>query len=143
MGGGLIFSNTHTCSLASNPAVHDAFNDLDDLSRLRYVTAKFHRYYISASAIQENQHDDDLLHNKNYDGRKIVVCWNHTSIPQLANALGVKPVLPKWPSEDFDSVFVLTFNDSGLNHFTELHNQYPVSFDGSWQNIENAIKKIK
>jgi hypothetical protein len=83
---------------------------------------------------------DDLLHNKNYEGKKVVVCWNHTSIPQLANALGVKPVLPKWPSADFDSVFVLTFNDSGLNQFTELHNQYPVSFDGSWQEIANAMK---
>jgi hypothetical protein len=84
---------------------------------------------------------NDFLHNKLYDGKNIIVCWNHTSIPQLANALGVKTALPKWSSTDYDTVYVLTFNSDGLKQFSELHNQYPVSFDGSWQQINDGITK--
>jgi predicted porin len=74
MGGGLIFSNAHTGSLAGNPAVHDAFSNLDGLSRLsrlRYDTPKFHGFYVSASAIQENQHDIVLRYVHQFDYVKI------------------------------------------------------------------------
>jgi len=48
----------------------------------------------------------DLLTDERYEGKTILVCWHHGSIPKLAKALGVKGA-PKWPDRQFDHVWVI------------------------------------
>lgn len=53
----------------------------------------------------------------------ILTAWEHNNIKYLSEDLGVaKSQIPDWPSTDFDSVYVLTFNDSmSLSSFHVAH----------------------
>lgn len=49
-----------------------------------------------------------ILANPSYRGKTVLICWNHTYIPQLTAALGVRPQPPRWPGAVFDRVFIIT-----------------------------------
>lgn len=77
-----------------------------------------------------------VLNTKDFDNKKIVICWSHGKLPQLAEQLGVTQKLDKWPADDFDSVYVLSYDSKGrLKNFSFLHQQYPVSFTGNWVDL--------
>ncbi len=81
----------------------------------------------------------DLLQNKEYQNKTVLVCWNHTKIPQLAQELGVTQPIKKWHSEDFDSVYVLEFDSQGkMQKFTRLKDQYPLASDSSWEKLQKG-----
>jgi hypothetical protein len=50
-----------------------------------------------------------VLNDPAYDGRTVVICWVHDYLPQLADALGVKPKSAPWKSNVFDRVWVITY----------------------------------
>ena len=52
-----------------------------------------------------------ILANSTYAGRTVLICWNHTEIPQMAAALGVTPEPPKWKGSVFDQVYVISYQD--------------------------------
>lgn len=82
-----------------------------------------------------------ILNKKNFDGKQILICWNHKKIPLLAKKLGVKEPLPHWPTDDFDSVYVLQYDRQGkLIHFEILNQQYPVAFDGTWKALYAGLQ---
>jgi phosphohistidine phosphatase SixA len=54
-----------------------------------------------------------ILSSSLYNGRTIVICWNHETLPELAAALGVSPMPRKWKGKDFDQVYVITYAGSG------------------------------
>lgn len=85
---------------------------------------------------------NDLLNNKKYDKKKILVIWNHTFIPALVNLLGVDALQPVWPSEDYDSVYVLQYDVKGhLKDWAALHQQYPIHKKITWDDIANLAGK--
>jgi|GEM_PF-911921 len=49
----------------------------------------------------------DLLGNRAYQGRTVVICWTHHEIADLAVALGVRPKPPKWKDSVFDRFWVV------------------------------------
>jgi hypothetical protein len=82
---------------------------------------------------------DDLLTRKEYDNKTVLICWAHDSMPAFANKLGVKGNLPEWLSDDYDSVYVLNYNDKHeLANFTTLHHQYPVD-DIYWEDLYKKL----
>lgn len=44
-------------------------------------------------------------------GKTVVICWNHEWLPQLASALGVTPIPPKWKNKVYDEVYVISYRD--------------------------------
>lgn len=50
-----------------------------------------------------------ILSSPAYAGKTVVVCWNHETIPQLAAALGIRPLPPKWKGKTFDRVYLITY----------------------------------
>jgi hypothetical protein len=50
-----------------------------------------------------------VLGDARYDGRTVLICWNHEQIPQLAASLGVRPTPPKWKSSVYDLVYVISY----------------------------------
>ena len=52
-----------------------------------------------------------ILASPAYAGKTVLICWNHEEIPQLAAALGVTPVPPKWKQSVFDRVYVISYHD--------------------------------
>jgi phosphohistidine phosphatase SixA len=61
-----------------------------------------------------------ILSTAAYAGKTVVVCWNHEAIPELAAALGVTPLPPKWRGSVFDSVYVISYK-KGKAVLTTLH----------------------
>jgi hypothetical protein len=54
----------------------------------------------------------DIMNNPSYNGRTVLISWEHDAIPGLVEALGVK--VPnsdqKWPDDVFDEAWILTFS---------------------------------
>lgn len=85
-----------------------------------------------------------LLNQKQYDRKTILIVWNHYNIPALVNSLGVKEALPAWPIDNFDSVYVLKYTDSGhLANWKRLDNQYQVPDDISWDTLSTLADSGK
>ena len=50
----------------------------------------------------------EILSNRAFDGKTIVICWEHDNLPPLARELGVhKP--PNWSGGTFDRLWVVTW----------------------------------
>ena len=52
----------------------------------------------------------------------VLVVWEHSSIPDLANELGVKGKL-KWKDEDYDSIWILEFKGKKFNPEMTIEHQ--------------------
>jgi hypothetical protein len=52
----------------------------------------------------------EVLSNRKYQKKTVLICWDHEYISRLAAALGVYPEPPKWPENVFDRVFIITYN---------------------------------
>ncbi len=84
-----------------------------------------------------------LLEKSKFNNQLVLVCWDHRSIPKLAKKLGVKQQLPTWPEGDFDSVYILKYNQSGqLASFKILHHQYPTKEIKNWAAIKEILTKV-
>ena len=51
----------------------------------------------------------DLLTDRAYERRTVLVCWTHSRLPGLVKSLGISPELPPWDENVFDRVLVVTF----------------------------------
>jgi hypothetical protein len=56
---------------------------------------------------------NEVMANSSYDGKMVLICWEHTSIPAIAAAFGVSPQPPKWDKDDYMTVFRIDFNSQG------------------------------
>jgi hypothetical protein len=76
---------------------------------------------------EEFQKDDldklvkQVMKNPEYDGKTVVICWEHTFIPKLAKAFGMKSP-PDWNGNDiFDRAWILKFNSHGkIQYFHDI-----------------------
>jgi hypothetical protein len=41
----------------------------------------------------------------------VLVVWEHNNIPMIASALGIKDEKLKWKGDDFDTIWIITFNN--------------------------------
>jgi hypothetical protein len=51
-----------------------------------------------------------ILSTRAYNGKTVLISWNHEEIAKLAGALGVKPRPPKWKGSVFDKVYVISYD---------------------------------
>ena len=49
----------------------------------------------------------DILGNRAYRGKTVILCWTHEDIAELAAALGVKPKPPPWKGSVFDRLWLI------------------------------------
>jgi phosphohistidine phosphatase SixA len=50
-----------------------------------------------------------ILGSPDYAGKTVVVCWTHSTMPQLAAALGVTPPPGKWKDKVYDRGYLISF----------------------------------
>jgi hypothetical protein len=62
------------------------------------LTSKFHEDDSAEIA-------GDILQKKG----TVLIVWEHKRIPSIVRALGLKDDLLKWPDDDYDSIWVITF----------------------------------
>jgi hypothetical protein len=49
-----------------------------------------------------------IVENPKYEGKTVVICFEHYALPEISAALGVKKS-PKWPGSVFDRLWIITF----------------------------------
>lgn len=71
---------------------------------------------------------EEIMTRPDYEGRMVLLCWEHKHIPEIAQLFGViNP--PEWPSSAFDRVWFLDFSGSSVT-FQNLPQQ--LMFGDSW-----------
>lgn len=57
----------------------------------------------------------DILGTGSYDGKTILISWEHDAILRLVTAFGFQqpPALQNWPGDIFDQAWILSFDSSG------------------------------
>lgn len=65
----------------------------------------------------------EILTNPTYSGKMVVVCWEHNAIPPIASALGATNCPTTWDKDDYDRLWILTFNQDGTVTFANLPQQ--------------------
>lgn len=61
-----------------------------------------------------------ILHNKDYSGKTVVVCWTHEYLPDLAQALGVTPRPPPWRDKVYDRLWIVRPKKEGPPDFQDV-----------------------
>ena len=57
---------------------------------------------------------NQILSDSQYDGKMVLICWEHKMIPQLAQQFGATQAPDKWPgSEVYDQVWEINFDSDG------------------------------
>lgn len=51
----------------------------------------------------------EILSTPLYDGKMVLICWEHHVIPKIAEQLKAKHVPEKWPDEVFDRLWILNY----------------------------------
>jgi broad specificity phosphatase PhoE len=64
--------------------------------------------------------DKEILRNKRYRGKTVLVCWHHGTIPELARRLKAKRVPGKWKGSVFDRVWQISYDEKGKTTFADL-----------------------
>jgi hypothetical protein len=62
----------------------------------------------------------EILTNKKYAGKTILIAWHHGKIPELATELRAKGVMEHWKGTVFDRVWQITYEKDGKAVFADL-----------------------
>ena len=63
----------------------------------------------------------DLMQDADYNGRTVLICWEHNVIPSIAKALGLKNGPKNWDGDTaFDRMWVLTYASNGSVTFQDV-----------------------
>ncbi|HSW87057.1 MAG TPA: hemophore-related protein [Rhabdochlamydiaceae bacterium] len=52
-----------------------------------------------------------VLNNPKYEGKMVLICWDHYFMDQLSFDLGVHPKPPAYPDDRFDLTYIITYHD--------------------------------
>jgi hypothetical protein len=63
---------------------------------------------------------ETVLSNPAYEGRMVLICWEHKMLSKIAGALGVQPEPDKWDSSVFDQVWEIDFSNDQISNFQEF-----------------------
>lgn len=61
----------------------------------------------------------EIMKRPEYDGKLVVVCWEHVVLRKIAKVFGVKKP-PKYPGSRYDRVWLLTFTGKKHPRFSDL-----------------------
>ncbi len=102
----------------ASPAKADG--SIRSIQTLKYVAQEFNLH------IHDEFHrgdDGDLVkairENHNYDGKFVVICWEHKDLSKIARELGVSPE-PKYPDDKFDRAWLVTMDGDHVSKFEDL-----------------------
>jgi hypothetical protein len=91
-------------------------------------TVKGLAHALNLDVVQKYTRDDfpkmvaEILANPAYQGKTVLICWEHKVIPDIAHALGAKDAPDKF-HDVYDRTWVLTFEDGGKVTFKNLPQQ--------------------
>jgi len=77
------------------------------------LNSTFHKDQVSEMA-------KEILNNERYDGKMVLICWDHKTIPPIAKAFGVEDAPDKWPGDSFDRDWIIRFHAGAKPVFRDL-----------------------
>jgi broad specificity phosphatase PhoE len=60
-----------------------------------------------------------LFREPKYDGKTVLICWHHGTIPELARSLTVSGAPAEWDDKSFDRVWDITYGERGRATFAD------------------------
>jgi hypothetical protein len=70
----------------------------------------------------------EILKSPVFDGRTVVVCWEHKRIPEIARAFGASDAPSEWGGKIYDRLWYLRFDSTGKVEFLDLPQSHSVTF---------------
>jgi hypothetical protein len=69
-----------------------------------------------------NMHNlrDEIFGDSKYFGKTILICWRHSTLPELAKTFKASKVPEKWDDNIFDRVWLISYDDEGAAKFEDL-----------------------
>jgi hypothetical protein len=62
---------------------------------------------------------NEILSNPQYDGKMVLICWEHKKIDKLTHKLGVDPEPDEWPDDVFNQVWEIDYSQGQVAHFRQ------------------------
>ena len=62
----------------------------------------------------------EILKNAEYDGKMILIAWEHKVIPNITEAFGVQNAPKEWHGDTFDRTWIITFLPDEKTEFQNL-----------------------
>lgn len=69
---------------------------------------------------QTDQLAQEILSDSAYDGKMVLICWEHNAIPSMLPAFGWTAGPDAWPGDAFDRVWILDFKDGKPAAFRDI-----------------------
>jgi hypothetical protein len=63
---------------------------------------------------------NDIMSNPAYEGKMVLICWEHKVIQSIAVQFGVSPTPDAWPDSVYDQVWEIDFSGDQVSNFTEF-----------------------
>jgi hypothetical protein len=61
-----------------------------------------------------------IMSDSAYDGKTVVICWEHKGIPSIVQAFGYDDAPAKWKKKVFDRLWILHFKGDKVASFEDL-----------------------
>jgi hypothetical protein len=61
----------------------------------------------------------EILNNKNYNDKVVMLCWQHKKMPMIAELIGVAQP-PKSPGNKYDRLWLVTYDSKGKGSLVDL-----------------------
>ena len=91
-----------------------------DVTDFAGVSGDFHSLHTDEEFAKLAQ---EILQNRKYAGKTILICWHHGTIPDLARALGAADSPGDWDHKAFDRVWQLRYDEKGNVTFVDRPQQ--------------------
>ena len=59
---------------------------------------------------------DEIMRSKDYEGRMVLICWEHKIIPKIATELGAVDAPSNWADSEYDRTWIVTFRPGENPH---------------------------
>lgn len=63
---------------------------------------------------------DEILNDRQYEGKSVLVAWSHDEIPKMAFLFGAQSAPTRWSGKVFDRVWKITFTQKQSPKFEDL-----------------------
>ena len=63
---------------------------------------------------------NEVLTTKEYAGHTVIICWEHSVIPEMAHLFGATDAPTYWEDRIFDRAWIIGFTNSKVNNFIDL-----------------------
>ena len=63
---------------------------------------------------------EEIKSDPTVDGKTVLICWEHSVIPEIARAFGALQTPSRWPGETYDRTWVITLTQNGKTSFQNL-----------------------